>query len=250
MPLIPLHHLRCVLAAGLGVAAAAPSAAGAEAASGPARVALLELYTSEGCSSCPPAEAWLAGLARDAELWTSFVPVAFHVDYWDRLGWKDPHARSEFTQRQRAYAAFWSSPTVYTPQMVWNGKDWQAWRRSPRPASTGPGGWLRARHVPGQPMEAIYRPEAPFKGGMAHAVLLSGPFENEVPRGENAGRRLSHGFVVLKHLTRPLHESQPGTWAATLPAWEEAAHAAAFAVWVQAGTNPTPLQAAGAWLGP
>src|SRR6187401_2558536 len=58
--------------------------------SGSARASLLELYTSEGCSSCPPAEAWLSSLKDEPRLWRDFVPMAFHVDYWDRLGWRDP----------------------------------------------------------------------------------------------------------------------------------------------------------------
>ena len=63
--------------------------------SGPQRTHLLELFTSEGCSSCPPAEAWLSKLKADPRLWKDFVPLAFHVDYWDHLGWRDPFAAKE-----------------------------------------------------------------------------------------------------------------------------------------------------------
>ena len=72
--------------------------------SGPQRVSLLEVYTSEGCSSCPPAESWLGEFKNQARLWKEIVPVAFHVDYWDGLGWKDRFAREEYTSRQRAYS--------------------------------------------------------------------------------------------------------------------------------------------------
>ncbi len=61
-------------------------------ASGDTRVNLLELYTSEGCSSCPPADRWLSGLRQDPRLWRQLVPVAFHVDYWDGIGWPDRFA--------------------------------------------------------------------------------------------------------------------------------------------------------------
>src|SRR5438270_83142 len=88
---------------------------------------LLELFTSEGCSSCPPAEAWLGRLKSDDRLWQDFVPIAFHVDYWDRLGWKDRFAQSEWTQRQRAYANKWGSSSVYTPGFVLDGREWQDW---------------------------------------------------------------------------------------------------------------------------
>src|SRR5438045_8473189 len=72
--------------------------------SGAKKVQLLELYTSEGCSSCPPAEASLSRLLNDSRLWRDFVPVAFHVDYWDRLGWKDHFASVEWTKRKQNYA--------------------------------------------------------------------------------------------------------------------------------------------------
>src|SRR6266704_4673726 len=68
------------------------------------QVALLELYTSEGCSSCPPAETWLSRLKESPGLWKDFVPVAFHVDYWDYLGWRDPWSSKTFIYRQHAYA--------------------------------------------------------------------------------------------------------------------------------------------------
>ncbi len=71
--------------------------------SGPAQTALVELYTSEGCSSCPPADHYLSGLARDPGLWKQFVPVAFHVDYWDQLGWTDRLASAQYSDRQRSY---------------------------------------------------------------------------------------------------------------------------------------------------
>src|SRR5881394_2772067 len=71
------------------------------------QVALLELYTSEGCSSCPPAETWLSRLKESPKLWKDFVPVAFHVDYWDYLGWKDPFAAKVYTERQHEYASLW-----------------------------------------------------------------------------------------------------------------------------------------------
>src|SRR6266513_2772180 len=89
------------------------------------QTSLLELYTSEGCSSCPPAEAWLSRLKESPKIWKNFVPVAFHVDYWDRLGWKDSFATAEWTKRQRLYAANWNAQSVYTPAFVLNGREWQ-----------------------------------------------------------------------------------------------------------------------------
>ena len=98
--------------------------------SGPKQTALVELFTSEGCSSCPPAEAWLNRLGARPGLWSEFVPVALHVNYWDHLGWRDPWAAREFTARQRSYAAAWNSRTIYTPGMVLNGQEWRTWARN------------------------------------------------------------------------------------------------------------------------
>ena len=91
--------------------------------SGPQQTALIELYTSEGCSSCPPAEAWLSRLKDNPGLWKQFVPIAFHVDYWDRLGWRDRFSSQRWTERQRRYASLWESESVYTPAVVVNGRE-------------------------------------------------------------------------------------------------------------------------------
>src|SRR5436309_16121405 len=103
--------------------------------SGPEQVRVLELFTSEGCSSCPPAEAWLSKLKAEPGLWKEFVPLAFHVDYWDRLGWRDPFAAKEWTARQYRYSDRWGGDRVYTPGFVLDGKE------------------LRNRIVPPEPTE-------------------------------------------------------------------------------------------------
>src|SRR2546421_8506510 len=93
--------------------------------SGPQRVHMIELFTSQGCSSCPPAEAWLSKFKTEPRLWKDFVPLAFHVDYWDRLGWRDPFAAKEWTARQYQYSASWKSDAVYTPGFVLDGHEWR-----------------------------------------------------------------------------------------------------------------------------
>src|SRR6476659_1367183 len=95
--------------------------------SGDTQSSLIELFTSEGCSSCPPAEKWLSALKSSSDLWKKAVPVAFHVDYWDHLGWRDRFAKPEFTSRQQRYAAAWGGDSVYTPGFVVNGKEWRGW---------------------------------------------------------------------------------------------------------------------------
>src|SRR5271156_2248162 len=106
------------------------------------QVALVELYTSEGCSSCPPAESWLSKLKNKPGLWSDFVPVAFHVDYWNGLGWRDKLSSEEYSERQRNYARDWSEDEVYTPEFVLNGKEWRNWfgfRGAPSASATKTG---------------------------------------------------------------------------------------------------------------
>src|SRR4029077_8063764 len=85
------------------------------------RPIVVELFTSEGCSSCPPADALLAELAGRPDV----LALSFHVDYWDRLGWKDPFSSREATERQNRYATLLDLATVYTPQIVIDGR-WEA----------------------------------------------------------------------------------------------------------------------------
>ena len=111
------------------LAAAASAAVPAQSckATSPAhQVALVELYTSQGCSSCPPADRWLSQLdARHPR--DRVVPIAMHVNYWDHIGWKDPYARAEFTARQRALAAAGGSRTLYTPGVFVQGQEFPQW---------------------------------------------------------------------------------------------------------------------------
>ncbi|MCW8988476.1 MAG: DUF1223 domain-containing protein, partial [Gammaproteobacteria bacterium] len=86
---------------------------------------LIELYTSEGCSSCPPAEKYLNNFTKKKDLWKTWIPVAFHVDYWDYIGWKDRFAEKKFAQRQRQYAQLKRASTVYTPAFMVNGDSWR-----------------------------------------------------------------------------------------------------------------------------
>jgi hypothetical protein len=115
----------------LGILAAAfalPVQGGAcVAKSGPHTTALVELYTSEGCSSCPPADRWLSGLALGGQVPDRVVPLALHVDYRDYIGWKDPYARREFSLRQRKLTQLQRLALVYTPQVMLQGRDFRGW---------------------------------------------------------------------------------------------------------------------------
>jgi hypothetical protein len=104
----------------------AAQARGCSAVSPAHQTVLVELYTSQGCSSCPPADRWLSQLdARHPR--ERVVPIALHVNYWDHIGWKDPFARAEFTSRQRARAAAGGSRTLYTPGVFVQGREFPQW---------------------------------------------------------------------------------------------------------------------------
>ncbi len=211
--------------------------------SGETQITLLELYTSEGCSSCPPAEARLSKLRDDPGLWKQFVPVGFHVDYWDRLGWPDRFASPAFTRRQGEYAARWHSGSVYTPAFVQNGHEGTAQTPAAKP------GRLRVKVEPTGEIIVTYQPTHPPAGPLiVEAAPLASGVTSDVRRGENAGLKLTHEFVALDLLHASL-ERRDGGWTATLTLPSKtAAPASALAVWVHAADDPTALQAAGGWL--
>lgn len=114
----------------IGAQAATPAYAAAQcAATSSATVpVVVELYTSEGCDSCPPADRWLSKTIAERGADAAFIPLAFHVDYWDYIGWKDVFAQPAFTQRQSSLAASGGASGVYTPQIFVNGRDDRSWR--------------------------------------------------------------------------------------------------------------------------
>lgn len=225
----------CLFLAVTALAAAAPR----EFSSGPVRTQLLELFTSEGCSSCPPAEAWLGELRAAPGLWRDFVPVAWHVTYWDRLGWTDRLATRAATARQHAYAEAWQSRTVYTPAFVLDGHDWRGPRRAP-PASPENVGLLRVA-VAGETVRVTFAPAADGEFTV-HAATLGLGLITDVKRGENGGRRLRHDFVAGEPFSAPL----PGGRAEfALPAAPAGAVQRALAVWIVRRGGTAPVQAAG-----
>jgi hypothetical protein len=219
------------------------------------QVPLVELYTSEGCSSCPPAESWLSGLKEKPGLWSEFVPVAFHVDYWNSLGWRDPWSSKLYSDRQRDYAAAWGSENIYTPEFVLNGKEWHNWfdlRGAPGVSSTKTG-ILKVVSEDTNHWEVSFIPAAGGTTGFdVNAALLISGVGSDVKAGENTGRHLKHDFVVLKLASQPLIRQNAGFQGAfVLPTQEEKLEGRlALAVWVSRRGHPEPVQAVGEWLVP
>ena len=157
---------------------------------------VVELYTSEGCSSCPPADRWLSTLKGRDEV----LPLAFHVGYWNRLGWADRFATQDTTDRQYTLARAMGAPNVYTPQVLAHGRDWRRWPALPAVSS-----------VPLAPMSLkLLRKDARVVAEVGTAAgrwtgywaVVEDGHRTRVTAGENRGEALAHDHVV--RLYRPV----------------------------------------------
>jgi hypothetical protein len=211
---------------------------------------LVELYTSEGCSSCPPAEAWLSKLKSDDGLWKDFVPLAFHVDYWDRLGWRDRFAALAWTQRQYAYATLLRGESVYTPEFIVNGTEWRDWfRREHLPRADTRAGILSATTTDGKKFAISYRrtDESDLE---AHVALLGCGISSKIGAGENNGRQLTHDFVVLDQRAISMaKDAETARVDIALEKTDQEVPQKAVGIWITRGKQLAPLQATGGWLG-
>jgi len=235
-----------LLLASLLMSSVISHAAECSARSGPQTAALVELYTSEGCSSCPPADRWLSGntqfgdrplVPRSGKSGLSPVLIAFHVAYWDYLGWKDVYGDARYTERQRQFAQILGARSVYTPQVVLAGRDFPEWRSggaehaleavNARPAR------VHIEIVAGQGAPAIVKASLakgtrPDDLALFVALTESG-LKTHVRGGENRGEMLRHD-----HVARELRSAR--AWGAG----GEIATSAAFKV--QPGWNPERMR--------
>ncbi len=168
-------------------------------ATGQDRPVVVELFTSQGCSSCPPADAYLHKLAKRDDV----IALAMHVDYWDYIGWKDIFASPELTERQRTYARVGQRRMVYTPQMIINGQDHVVGNR-PRDvedlikqhSKADKLINLKAKRSGDKVMIQAVAEEA-LSGPVTIQLLRYKPQETvQIKRGENAGRSLSYANIV------------------------------------------------------
>lgn len=219
--------------------------------SGPERVGLLELYTSEGCSSCPPADRWLSSQVGNPQVFSRFIPVAFHVDYWDYIGWKDRFARSSFSDRQRSYAREGSLNTVYTPGFVYDGAEWREFFGGDmgRRPETGLAGNLRLSVDQGRAALSFTPVTKLAPRYVINLALLGFGLKSDVQAGENRNKRLKHDFVVLSHQQTVRRAGQSRVdWTGQLPTSPIKAERYAIVAWVSGHRSQQPLQAAGGFL--
>ena len=193
----------------LAAVAAPTHAATCTAESSVQSVALLELYTSEGCNSCPPADRWVSELPGRGFNAASVVTLAFHVDYWNYLGWPDPFSKAQYSERQRTASIRNRARVVYTPQLLLDGRDYRrgvmfddfgerlgALNRNPARAK------IRLQVQTEDPAglgvtgTATVADAAARGGAHAFLALYENNLSNQVTAGENRGKRLRHDFVV------------------------------------------------------
>ena len=215
---MPRPRILLVIAAVAGIAALTLTMHGAPPKLGPAPV-VVELFTSQGCSSCPPADALIHDIANDPALRGRVIPLAFHVDYWDSRGWRDPFSSAEWTQRQARYARTMHLSSAYTPQAVVNGtREFVGSNRSalsaalekassekPRSEIT-----LTARRE-GNSLIATIHAVVPSNDDLMLAIVEDG-VTTKIEHGENAGRTITNDAIVRK-----LIRVMPGQAAVTVP---------------------------------
>ncbi|MDJ0778220.1 MAG: DUF1223 domain-containing protein [Gammaproteobacteria bacterium] len=178
--------------------------------SGTHQTAVLELYTSEGCSSCPPADRWMSKLTEVSSDDLDVLALGFHVDYWDYLGWRDRFADRDYSNRQRLLGANNRQGTIYTPEFFVNGREARgsqniigmirAANRREAPLSLE----LRVSRQDDSLLLELHSPGERNTVGQVHHryFVYENDLVTEVERGENSGRKLSHQQVV-RHMSPP-----------------------------------------------
>lgn len=178
--------------------------------------AVVELFTSEGCSSCPPADKVLADIVKKAQGSDQRIfALAFHVDYWNRLGWKDEYSSAEYSQRQRSYARALRS-SVYTPQMVVNGKSEFMGSSSARAANSIENGLekpaaasveLTNFKMADNQLQVDFNISGTYSGSVLNVAVVERGIVTDVKRGENGGRKLRYENVVRSFRTLDLQKA-------------------------------------------
>jgi hypothetical protein len=188
----------------------------------------------------------MSGLKNQARLWQDIVPVAFHVDYWDHLGWRDPFASKIWTERQADYSVRWKKESVYTPAFVLDGKEWQ-YGKLPETSMEAPGVLKIA--IDGERITASFKASSASAARYdIHVARLGFSLTADVTAGENAGKKLSHDFVILGLTNETL---KAGVKELRLPAPTQKSTVdprTALAAWIALAGQIEPVQAVGGWL--
>lgn len=220
----------------------------------------IELYTSEGCSSCPRADRWLSTFKNKPVLFRDVIPMAFHVDYWDYIGWKDPFAKPANSLRQRQHVKQGNSSQSYTPQFVTNSQEWRAWFSGDRQwdANDKTVGVLKASlpdnsktiHVRFNPQTNNWSSGSTAKptNYVLNVAVLGMGLKSKVTGGENVDTVLHHDFVVLNHYKQTV-AANPAQWNVKMPTIPQSGQEkSALAVWLSEPNTQRTIQATGGYL--
>jgi hypothetical protein len=229
--------MKPILWLALSMLIATPALAGERAAP-----VVVELFTSQGCNSCPPADAYLGELSKRQDV----LALSLHVDYWDYIGWRDPFAQHQFTERQREYSHALAQRYVYTPQIVVNGKlqgvgsdkgdiDQLITRalkdNSPRPVIEVGNGTVSIERGPSEP-------------AIVWLVTFDAQHRTSVARGENAGKRLANYNVVREWRELGRYQGEKVTLPMTFDAATMGGRGCAILVQQRTNNGPGPIIAA------
>ncbi len=193
------------------------------------------------------------GLLKEKELWKGFVPVAFHVDYWDYIGWKDQFASPLFTKRQNVYGNKWGQTSVYTPCFVLNGDEWPEWltaRDLPKNKKSTEVGILKVESGDaGNFLVRFSSKNVSEVGYEAHAALLGFGVDSNINAGENSGRTFAYNFIVLAYRLMPMQKLEGNNFETKIELnGVTDQKKQGLAVWISEPGDPTPIQSAGGFL--
>jgi hypothetical protein len=198
-----MRYLPCALLAMMAIAVTGEAAPTCRATSGALVRPLIELYTSEGCDSCPPAERWLSGRFDAGDSRAPAIALAFHVDYWDRLGWVDRFASAQFTARQYDAMRANGASFVYTPQILLQGHDYGSWRDADAKAiddaaRANAGATISLEATPGARNVVVHADAhvADRSAARLFVAYADSGLVSDIKAGENRGLRLVHDHVV------------------------------------------------------
>lgn len=187
-------------------------------------VVVLELFTSQGCSSCPPADQVLRDIKKNLNQ-KEIIPIAYHVDYWDYIGWKDPFSKKSFTDKQRYYGNKFRSSSIYTPQLVINGKEHLVGSyevsihkkiKSYLKKSSSNSIELSNIIANNKKVSFSYTINGDISNKTLEAVLVINERTTAVNRGENRNRMLTNSNIAIQEKSAPLTKTQ-GTLSLSIP---------------------------------
>lgn len=213
---------------------------------------VLELFSSEGCSSCPPAERQFSLLKNHKGLWVDFVPINFHVDYWNRLGWTDPYSKELYTQRQHQYAQYWNRKNVYTPAFAFQSQDLGPvlkFSELDNIKKIKSSVEIKVHVTEKNNQYFLKISTAQLEKNKKYelfASIMSNDLVSEVTSGENSGRTLQQNFVALASQQKMLEQPKVELVFDKNKFMQK--KKTSFVVWVTEVKNPEIIQSVGGYI--